>query len=165
MLKLCLTDKLVIFPITSPVNWKYRISYISTTPVVITSATGIVATYAEVTLTSAIFSSYVGKELLVEVLNNYDVVLERGFFLISGIYNKITSIERLTQLLGENIKKLAENTSDWQDGHLRSQEIKTYTDNTLVTEVDEYAWAQTFDADYIPDARYQTYRVSSKEAT
>jgi len=165
MLKLCLTDKLIIRPVNLQTPWNYRIRYISlAVPVTVAVGNTISASNSTVTLTEAVFGDYLGKELLVEITKD-GVVLERDTFLISGIYNKIESIKRLTQLLGENIKKLAEDSSDWQDGHLRSQDVTTYTSNLLTTSIDQYAWNQTFSTDFTPDARYQTVRVSSKEAT
>jgi len=163
MIKLCLTDKLLIQPVTPILSWGYRIRYIAATSTTIATETGLTALYREVTLSSATYLTYVGRELFVEVLNNLGVVVERGSFTISGIYNKIQSIKRLTQLLGENVQKMAADTADWQDGYLRNQDITTYTSSALVTEVDNYNWTQTFDTDFTPDARYQTAKVISKE--
>jgi hypothetical protein len=171
MFKLCITDYLMIRQVANPIitPWSYRIKYYDTfgnSIITITSENMASATHKLLEITSATFLNYIGKELNLEIYNtNTLVILERDTFLISGVYNRFAEVQRTVRLLGENLKKTASNSSDWQDGYLRSQTLKTYQEAAMTNELESYDFTQTFAEDYTPDARYQTYRISQKESS
>lgn len=169
MLKLCIGDTLRIARSSTEFawSWGYRLIDFSTgSPIVVKTAEGY-STSQGVTfqLTSAVFGDYIGKELLLEIYNvTNNIVTERDYLIISGVYNKFEQAKKLLRLLGHNIKKLAENSTDWQDGHMVSQVVTTYSEAALTTELEEYEWTQSFVQDFTPDYRYFSQGVTQKES-
>ncbi len=164
MLNLAIGDKLLIMQ-TSAIKvtpWQYRLTYLATETIV-TSATGISADYALVSLTDAAYRIYEGKSLLLEILNSSDVLIEDDMLLITGPYGKLESMKLLVGLLGENYKFSAALSADYQDGHEKHKDITLYNEAAMSTELATYDWNQAFVADFTPDARYQVDKINQSK--
>lgn len=166
MIKLCIDDKLLVRQTAEvpEVPWRWNIKDFVEGHT-IAFETAIVEDYEEVTLDLTTYETYIGKTLMLEILDNTGELIEEGFFLISGVYCRLPEVKVIAGHLGENIKKVAPNSSDWQDGHPRRKDVTLYTDAALITELKTYEWAQSYVTDYIPDARYHIQKVNQKEET
>ena len=165
MIKLCINDYLLVKQTATTLQtlWQYRIRDIAGA-VTVASETGLTVACKKILLSSTTYTDYIGKSLLLQILTSLGVVIEQDEFLISGIYNKFDKIKLAVGLLGENIKELAENDSDWQDGYNRAKVVTTYTDTALTTTQQAYNYTQAFVTDFTPDHRYHISKIKQKES-
>ncbi|MFH0814304.1 MAG: hypothetical protein V2A69_15925 [Pseudomonadota bacterium] len=163
MLTLAVGDVLLVKQVVDPfvTPWKWRLVYLPTSTTV-ASGTGITAAYVLVTLATGTYSAYIGKTLFLEILNDSDIVGEQDELLISGSYNKFTELQKWLGLAGENLEYDASGTPDFENGYEKHKDITVYTDNTMLTALEEYQWDQSYVADFTPDARYQVNKVLQK---
>lgn len=166
MLKLAIGENLLIMQtsLVPTTPWGWRLIYLPTTTTV-ASASGITEDYQIVALSSSSYSAYEGKTLLLEVLNDEGTVIETDYLTISGPYGKFESVKLIAGLFGENAKRVSSDDDDYQDGHLKHEDITLYTDNTLLTALATFDWEKDYVEDYTPDARYQTQHIKCSRET
>ena len=164
-MKLAIDDKLLIKQTsTLPASpWGYNIVHLPTSTTVVAQSNILTVDYVLLDITDTIFLTYVGEMLLLEIIDNLGDAIEDDLLLLSGPYNKFENLKLLIGLLGENVKHLATEETDFQDGYERAKVITTYTDNTLVTEIESYNWTQTFQSNFTPDHRFQRDKILQKK--
>ena len=152
MYRISLLEKLLIRGILILTNFTYSIIDKKTSITIKTAS--VTGENVEITLDLATFNDYTGKTLLLQITKG-GYITEEALFLISGIYENKTKLQKIIGFLGENRK---DTRSTYQDGNFVSGTIKLYTSNTLITELESLEHSKSYVTNFTPDYRYHTQK-------